>query len=285
MRFTVLFFSLIFFLFSCNSETETDNDKKNTPTQNVKTGEENTKAEQFLTIEGKEIWVRNAPTTGEVVMKLNDGDKCKVLQKGEQQTIKGNADFWYEIEFNGKTGWVFGSQTSLKTGIVSQSKAVSQEEQELAEITDFLEKMHSDFNKISNYFYDKQGVLLITNPGAFYIISFTKDLSTMESLIKSPVNCKIEFGKWPKFNMDEYKWGKEGCFAEKVKGDKKFQTTAEIMIEYELGLSKEDEQKAKNLGKQVQIKILNTATDVRYYLGKKNGKWSLIGIDISDFSS
>jgi len=67
-----------------------------------------------LEIIGKDIWIRNAPKTGDVVMKLNSGDVCKIVEIGIEETIKVKTDFWYKIEFNGKTGWVFGSQTSIK---------------------------------------------------------------------------------------------------------------------------------------------------------------------------
>lgn len=67
-----------------------------------------------LIIHGKDIWVRDEPTTGKVVMKLNEGDKCKILEKDRLEIIRGTADYWYHIEFEGKSGWVFGSQTSKK---------------------------------------------------------------------------------------------------------------------------------------------------------------------------
>jgi len=66
-----------------------------------------------LIIQGKDIWVRDAPATGEVVMKLNDGDKCRILGKTGFEIIRGMADWWYQIEFEGKIGWVFGSQTDI----------------------------------------------------------------------------------------------------------------------------------------------------------------------------
>jgi len=68
----------------------------------------------FLIIHGTNIWVRKTPATGKVVMKLNEGDRCKILNKKRLEIIRGNADYWYNIEFKGKKGWVFGSQTSVK---------------------------------------------------------------------------------------------------------------------------------------------------------------------------
>lgn len=69
---------------------------------------------EFLIIEGRNIWIRDKPTTGEVIMKLNSGDKCKILKRGKQETIKGNTDYWYQIEYKGKIGWFFGAQSNIK---------------------------------------------------------------------------------------------------------------------------------------------------------------------------
>ena len=65
-----------------------------------------------LLIVGSNIWVRSEHTTGDVIMKLNDGDKCKVLDQGRFEYIRGSAHFWYQIVFKSDTGWVFGSQTN-----------------------------------------------------------------------------------------------------------------------------------------------------------------------------
>lgn len=67
-----------------------------------------------LQIEGDNIWVRSQPSNGEVVFSLDDKSMCFVLEKGKEETIRGNKDFWYKIEFEDHTGWVFGSQTSIK---------------------------------------------------------------------------------------------------------------------------------------------------------------------------
>lgn len=85
-----------------------------------------------LIIEGNNIWIRNKPRIGEVVFTLDEGSLCYVLEKGEEQTIRGNKDFWYKIEYEGKIGWVFGSQTSIKQNPPEEFK-------------DFLEKFISAF--------------------------------------------------------------------------------------------------------------------------------------------
>ncbi len=67
-----------------------------------------------LVIEGNRIWIREYPKTGKVVFTLDEGSLCKVLEKGEEQIIRGNQDFWYKIEYEEKVGWVFGSQSNIK---------------------------------------------------------------------------------------------------------------------------------------------------------------------------
>lgn len=70
--------------------------------------------QEYLTIVGVNIWVRSSPTDGKVVMKLNNGDRCKVLGRKRFEVIRGVGDYWYNIEFTGQKGWVFGSQTNKK---------------------------------------------------------------------------------------------------------------------------------------------------------------------------
>jgi hypothetical protein len=70
--------------------------------------------ENILTIKGKDIWVRDEPGTGKIVMKLNEDDQCKEISREQFEIIRGMADYWYQIEFNGQKGWVFGSQTDKK---------------------------------------------------------------------------------------------------------------------------------------------------------------------------
>lgn len=73
------------------------------------------KPENSLRIKGDNIWIRDEPGTGEVVMKLNDGTMCEYFFPPEHfEIIRSTADYWLKIKYDGKFGWVFGSQTSLK---------------------------------------------------------------------------------------------------------------------------------------------------------------------------
>jgi hypothetical protein len=66
-----------------------------------------------LKISGDNIWVRAKPKTGKVVMKLNEGAPCKVLARGEEQVIRGQRDYWYQIQCAQGRGWFFGSQSNI----------------------------------------------------------------------------------------------------------------------------------------------------------------------------
>lgn len=274
----------ILLMFSACSEEESETENNQNTEQNHSVSE-NPETEEYLTIEGNDIWVRNAAGDGEVIMKLDNGNQCLILEKGEEETINGYTDFWYKIDFEGKTGWVFGSQTSVKTGISSEANSISEEEKTIAEIESFVGNLHKNHKEIADYFFDRQGVLLINNQGVYQTVVLTTNLSVMESLLEKPFNCDMQFRKWPDFDFERSVWKSTGCFAEKVRGDKRFQTVAQEMKEYDLPVSDFVIQRSRELGKQIRVKILNTQTNVRYYLGRKNNNWYLIGIDISDFSS
>jgi len=66
-----------------------------------------------LIVQGKEVWVRDSPVTGVVILKLNTGDTCRVLEKGPFQIIRSTPSYWYKIDYKGSEGWLFGSQSNL----------------------------------------------------------------------------------------------------------------------------------------------------------------------------
>ncbi len=121
MKYSIYWFSFILAAFvACKngSESTKETESKSVEIISNKPNDETAITEEqekpTLLIEGNNIWVRESPKTGEVAFTLNEGATCYVLEKGESQVIRGNKDFWYKIEYEGKTGWVFGTQTSLK---------------------------------------------------------------------------------------------------------------------------------------------------------------------------
>lgn len=90
------------------------------------TQEDGMQQQEELVIRGKDIWVRDKAATGSVVMKLNDGNRCRILEKSDFEIIRGMPDFWYRIEYGGQEGWVFGSQTDLEyfDGLIGSADAL-----------------------------------------------------------------------------------------------------------------------------------------------------------------
>ena len=88
---------------------------KPTPTKKKKTISSNTTNSNanYAKIIGNSIWVRSSPRNGAVIMKLNNNTECKIIGNCCEETIGGKKSLWYKIEYNGKTGWVFGSQLQL----------------------------------------------------------------------------------------------------------------------------------------------------------------------------
>lgn len=63
---------------------------------------------------GNNIEVREYPSDGQILFKLDEGDICQLLKKDKRERINGKTDYWYKIKHNKKEGWIFGAQTSLK---------------------------------------------------------------------------------------------------------------------------------------------------------------------------
>jgi len=60
---------------------------------------------------GDQVNVRfNSTTTSKIAFRLNKGDLVKVISKSDTKDyISGlGTDYWYEVEHNGVSGWVFG---------------------------------------------------------------------------------------------------------------------------------------------------------------------------------
>ncbi len=114
----IISFLITIFIISCNNKTSdktSSNDSLKSAVEQIKSTEitSEVKKEEYLIIHGKDIWVRDVPTTGKVVIKLNEGDKCQILEKGKLESVKGRPDYWYKVNFYNNQGWVFGSQTDL----------------------------------------------------------------------------------------------------------------------------------------------------------------------------
>lgn len=58
---------------------------------------------------------QEASTDAPIVLQVKRGKRCAVLSRsGFFETVGNQTDFWYEVQADGKKGWVFGGQTSKK---------------------------------------------------------------------------------------------------------------------------------------------------------------------------
>ena len=92
---------------SNSSKVSSNSSKVSSNSSKVSSGDTNAK------IIGDNIWVRNSPVNGRVIMYLENNTNVKLLEYGTKETIRGKTNYWYKIKVNGKTGWVFGSQLRI----------------------------------------------------------------------------------------------------------------------------------------------------------------------------
>ena len=131
-------------------------------------------SQNYLLIEGQNIWVRETPVEGKIIIKLNTDDKCIILDKGQADTIRGNSDYWYKISYDNKVGWVFGSQTSIKTEESKYNLLFTKQ------LKEFVELLRTDRKKIQKYFHPKYSLYYIqSGPGVYQIYHHSSSIDTI----------------------------------------------------------------------------------------------------------
>lgn len=169
---------------------------------------------ECLEIVGKDIWVRDVPATGEVVMKLNDGDLCKLRKKDKFEIIRNMPGYWYKIEFEGKEGWVFGSQTSLANEV---------EASEFSSIEEAISKFAFDTADDPNHDGDH---IVCSHTGTFRDGEFA-----LLSFDQPGPMAGSNFSKGGFFNSDDNKWEFHSFLGEYLasfnKGGKSYVLTTE----------------------------------------------------------
>jgi hypothetical protein len=241
-----------------------------------------------LTIEGNQIWVRSTPQTGEVVMKLNNGTVCKVLEKGEEQIIRGHKDYWYQISINDKIGWVFGAQTSLK-------RVATIVDLEL--FLDFflktyyfgnnLEKLIITKNwKTSHFLHKDIGVFRMYNPGAACVLFGWQGKGYKEDKFLNyqiPAKETITFfaNKQPNGGFCETTDEPDGVYYKSVE---KLPVYPDMSGDYKI-LELPIPEKYKN-GEKAMVKILSDGwVTKKMYFMVVDGQWRLVVIDDCDCSA
>ena len=69
-----------------------------------------------LYITADDLNVRSEPDSeaDNVIFKLSKGDICTILERGERVQIRDMDDYWYKIEKDGQSGWIYGYFTSKR---------------------------------------------------------------------------------------------------------------------------------------------------------------------------
>ncbi len=271
-------------IFACKKEKK-DNTNTTTTTTTVQTQKNNNKIE----IIGNQIWVRQTPSTGKVIMKLDNGTKCKIIEKGKKETIKGTTDYWYKIEYKGKQGWVFGSQTNLKQQqqqqTVETNNTLTTEEINNF-VKDFINSSPKNKEQFENFFIN-DSLFELYNPGAFIFVKkisynnfFTQNkfLNNIKNLSK-----KIVYNKIPRFDMDSYEWKDKGLFVNKV--TEKDILSHWVKADQGQGTGNYTDKilkEVKEKEKIISYKLTITLNDgIKIYFGKINNKIKIIAIDVS----
>ncbi|TPN83934.1 SH3 domain-containing protein [Aquimarina algicola] len=235
-----------------------------------------------LTILGNRIWVRSEPISGKLVFTANDGDVCRIIDKGERQTIGLITDYWYQIVFKNKKGWVFGSQTSIK-----QEKTIASFKTYLAEVleTYFFGKrfdvlMHR--SEVKPLKHKDIGYFRLYNPGITCNIEFYENSKSYR---------KEEYPEIPEVTYFENKMPINGFCEESKSPDGVYFTTVNefpsyVILSDEFTNKKIDLQDKYNRGTKMKAVILHNKMIIKtlYFVALDN-HWWLVVVDDCDCSA
>lgn len=259
---------------------------------------EDTGNHQQVLIEGNNIWVRETPKTGRVVMKLNDGDRCILLDSTSMDTIRGFIDRWYKIVHDNDTGWVYGSQTNIKT---EQSKQLFSF---LNSAKRFLRAFaEHDFPVLNQFIYNGTAIhCLQSGQGAYpEIVSFTDFSSFFDrntSSMKYPLDGFSSFcTKMPsilygRFDKCEDGKGVVGARYGRKNNYKQISSTERALYKYLYNeeITPEIDANLNKINQTEQLvsfylSIKNMSNSVEFFFYFKAGRWYVAAIDAHDCSA
>lgn len=116
-----------------------------------------------LIINVERVWMLNTPFSDDLSYQLSAGDTCEILSRGKKMILNGMEDYWYKVKFNEKTGWIFGSETNLKTGVIH----------EVENFKAFFQRFIEDSYKgrdLNIYLHPEIGIYGANNPGALCVL-------------------------------------------------------------------------------------------------------------------
>ncbi len=241
-----------------------------------------------LIIEGNRIWIREFPKTGKVVFTLNEGALCKVLEKGEEQVIRGNQDFWYKIEHEGKLGWVFGSQSNIKqkASLNNFQPFLDYFLQKCIYENDLNNLIYSKSKLINNYIHPEFGVTRLYNPGTACVLFHYKYNEAEGDYYESntPKNVKNYFAQeTPKGGFCDKSQSADGIYYTTVDDLPTYANTDEEGNYFSEEIKIPEKYKE---GQKVIVSILEDGwiSKIMYFM-IADGKWWLVIIDDCDCSA
>ncbi|NMH89621.1 hypothetical protein [Flavivirga algicola] len=164
-------------------------------------------SQTFLLIKGMDICIRDAPVNGSVIMKLNEGYRCEIVKKGAEGKISGDNDLWYQISFNERLGWVFGSQTSVKSK-PSQTNITF-----LESFKEFIYLLKSDLTKANKFVHPEYQFRNVEEGNGTY--NYCNNNSSIDSLfqranyqgfiseLSNSENFPIIYGNWREMGTEK----------------------------------------------------------------------------------
>jgi len=293
--------SVVFFLliFGCKKEETKPQQQSSISIQQ----RDNTSKEELIYIEGDNIWVRSKPKRGKVILKLSNGVVCTLQKKGDLDTIRGYIDNWYQIKYKDSIGWVFGSQTTLKSEDTKRTQLFLQQSNQ------FLEALISkDFKTLNSFILENEPVhcVLATSTNDYLRTTITNDLETttekfydIKDLLNYISKIYTSESKISYLNLLENEYAREpysittfGVFYERlydgnnyISNYEKWQIKYDMMVTDSAEQMKNEHLKYVEREKETQFRLivaLVTPTDddplYQFYFYFRQGKWYLSGI-------
>ncbi len=154
----------------------------------------------------------------------------------------------------------------------------------------FLENMKAgNTQALEPYINAQTGCVLVLQPGAFPVptwITSVKEIYTNYPALsaRTKISCNLQMEALPAFDC-ENGFTKQGCFMAGVPGYNGLSVLIQDLSDSGVGqYSAADIQKARDLESHIEMKLVDTQSMVSLYLGRVEGKWYVLAINMSEFS-
>ncbi|WP_109435879.1 MULTISPECIES: SH3 domain-containing protein [Aquimarina] len=231
-----------------------------------------------LVIQGNRIWIRDYPKTGEVVFTLNEGEVCRILEKGEEQIIRGNRDFWYKIEHHDQVGWVFGSQTSIRQN--TNFKSFEPFLKYFLQTSFYGKRIDSQKKNVKQFIHEDIGFYRFYNPGAACTL-YSSYLSHNNKIAPKIDNPKFFSQRTFQDGFCEESPDPDGIYYKKIESLPDY---PDLSVNYEMKKIDIPEKYKNGLKVKVNVLVDKWIIKTMYFMIADN-KWNLVLVDDCDCSA